>query len=172
MRTLPPQIAAPSSAEAITAEVRRLLRAAAVRDEIPTPKARILACARLIEMGDLDLADYEESLSDKAAGFFHRAMNKVLGFLDRRTKQIYVDPELQDSRKLFVTYHEVIHHITPWQHFAYTEDDDLTLSRECSNLFESEANYGAADVLFQCERFESEARDYDISMPSALLLAQ
>ena len=123
-------------------------------------------------MGDLNLEDYEESLTEKASGFFHKAMNKVLGFLDRRAKQLYVDPQLHDSRKLFVTYHEVIHHITPWQHFAYTEDDHITLSRECSTLFESEANYGAADVLFQCERFETEARDFDISMPSALYLAQ
>lgn len=148
------------------------MRAAEVRDQLPTPRAQILACTRLIEMGDLNLEDYEESLTEKASGFFHKAMNKVLGFLDRRAKQLYVDPQLHDSRKLFVTYHEVIHHITPWQHFAYTEDDHITLSRECSTLFESEANYGAADVLFQCERFETEARDFDISMPSALYLAQ
>ncbi len=171
MRALPSQIAVPRSSGAVTAEVKRLLRAAAIRDQLPTPRAQILACARLIEMGDLNLADYEESLTDKAAGFFHRAMNKVLGFLDRREKQFYIDPQLQDSRKLFVTYHEVIHHILPWQHFAYTEDDEITLSRDCSTIFESEANYGAADVLFQCERFETEARDFDISMPSAIYLA-
>jgi len=172
MKTLPPQIAVPSSSEALTAEVKRLLRAADVRDEVPTPKGRILACARLIEMGDLDLADYEQSLSERAAEFFHRAMSKVLGFLDRRAEQFYVDPELQDSRKLFVTYHEVIHHITPWQRFAYTEDDEETLSRECRSIFECEANYGSAEILFQCERFETEVRDYGISVPAALLLAE
>jgi hypothetical protein len=172
MKTLPPQIAVPVSAEAVTVEIKRLLRAAEVKDEIPTPKARILACARLVEMGDLDLAEYEESLSDKALGFFYKAMKKVRGFLDRRTEQIYIDPQLHDSRKLFVTYHEVIHRIVPWQNFPYTEDDDLSLSLKCSSLFESEANYGAAEILFQCERFETEAREYAISIPSALHLSQ
>jgi len=99
-------------------------------------------------------------------------MKKVLGFLDRRTKRIYVDPQLHDSRKTFVTYHEVIHRIVPWQHIEYTEDDDLTLSLSCDTLFESEANYGAAELLFQCDRFELEARDYDISTASALLLSE
>ena len=172
MKALPPQIAVPQSSDAITVEVKRLLRAAEVMKDLPTPKGRILACARLIETGDLDLEEYEESLSDKAAGFFHRAMGKVRGFLDRRAELIYVDPQLQDSKKLFVTYHEVIHHVTPWQRFVYTEDDDQTLSGECRALFETEANYGAAEILFQCERFQRELRDYDVSVPSALYLAQ
>ncbi|SRR6266404_1599857 len=171
MRT-PPQLAVPASAGAVTAEVRRLLRAAGVKGQIPTPKSQVLACARLVETGELDLAEYEESLSEKAFGFFHKAMGKVLGFLDRRTEQIYVDPHLHDSRKTFVTYHEVIHRITPWQHISRTEDDDLTLSLDCSTLFESEANYGAAEILFQCDRFETEARDYGISIASALYLSQ
>jgi hypothetical protein len=170
MRT-PPKLAVPSSAEAVTAEVRKLLRAAEVGTLLPTPKARILGCARLIETGELDLAEYEQSFSSKASGFLYKAMKKVLGFLDRRTKRIYVDPQLHDSRKTFVTYHEVMHRIIPWQHIEYTEDDDLTLNLGCDILFESEANYGAADILFQCDRYEIEARDYDVSVASALHLS-
>src|SRR5713226_9256359 len=171
MRT-PPQLAVPASAEAVTAEVKKLLRAAGVRGQIPTPKSQILACTRLVETGELDLAEYEESFSEKASGFFHKAMRKVRGFLDRRTEQIYIDSQLRDSRKTFVTYHEVIHRITPWQHITYTEDDDLTISLNCSTLFEAEANSGAAEILFQCDRFETEARDYGVSIASALHLSQ
>jgi IrrE N-terminal-like domain len=170
MRT-PPQLAVPSSADAVTAEVRRLLRAAEVRSELPTPKARILACAQLIETGELDLAEYEQSISERTLNFFYRAMNKVRGLLDRRTRIIYVDPQLHDLRKTFVTYHEVVHRIVPWQHIEHTEDDDDTLSMSCETLFESEANYGAADILFQCDRFEVEARDLDLSVASALYLS-
>src|SRR4029077_12761191 len=36
---------------------------------------------------------------------------------------------------------------------------------------EAEANYGAADILFQCDRFETEARDYELCVASALLLS-
>jgi hypothetical protein len=131
-----------------------------------------LACARLVETGELDLALYEESVSEKAMGFFYRAMSKVRGFFDRRTKQLYVDPTLHDSKKTFVTYHEVIHKITPWQHIERTEDDDLTITEQCEILFEAEANYGAAEILFQCETFENEAKDFEVSVASALYLAQ
>jgi hypothetical protein len=171
MRT-PPKLAVPPSAEAVTAEVQKLLRAAEVGRQLPTPKAQILACKHLVETGELDLDEYEQSFSERASGFLYKAMKKVLGFLDRRTKRIYVDPQLHDSRKTFVTYHEVIHRIVPWQHVEYTEDDDLTLNLSCDTLFESEANYGAAEILFQCDRFENEARDYGLSVGSALHLSE
>jgi len=80
-------------------------------------------------------------------------------------------PELHNFRKTFVTYHEVVHRIIPWQHIQYTQDDDMTLNLSCDTLFESGANYGAADILFQCDRFEAEARDYELSVPSALYLS-
>ncbi len=168
----PPQLVVPASAMDVTAEVKRLLRAAEVKGRIPTPKLQILACARLVETGELDLAEYEESFSERATLFFHKAMNKVRGFLDRRTEQIYIDQSLSDPRKAFVTYHEVIHRLLPWQHVTYTEDDDLSLSLDCRTIFESEANYGAAEILFQCDRFETEARDHGLSIASALHLSR
>ena len=171
MKKLPPQIDVPESAEEVTAQVKRLLRAAEVGNEVPTAKSAILACAELVETGELDLRDYEASFKDKARGFFYRAMSKVYGFLDRRTQLIYVDSQLHDSRKLFVTYHEVTHRVLPWQNVVYTEDDEVTLSANCRTLFEAEANFGAAEILFQCNRFEEEARDYELSITSALYLA-
>ena len=39
---MPPQLAVPSSSLAVTDEVRKLLRAAGVRGQIPTPKSRLL----------------------------------------------------------------------------------------------------------------------------------
>src|SRR5947209_2729167 len=122
MRKPPVQIATPSSAADVTDEVRKLLRAAEIRDQLPTPKSVILECARLVESGELDLAKYEATMVDKTVSFFHRALSKVLGFLDRQSRIIYVDPSIHDSRRIFVTYHEVIHRILPWQHIDYTED--------------------------------------------------
>jgi len=171
MRKLPTQIAIPDSAADITAEVKRLLRAAGVKNQLPTPKSEILACAHLVETGELDLSEYEASFSEKARQFFHKAFSKVRGFLDTRSEITYVDPSLSDSKRLFVTYHEVSHGIIPWQHIICTEDDESTLSLECTNLFEAEANFGAAEILFQCERFEQEARDYELSVDSAVYLA-
>lgn len=114
MRRPPVQIATPESATEVTNEVKRLLRAAGIRDQLPTPKEEILACARLVERGELDLVEYEATLTDKTLRFFHRAVSKVLGLLDRRSSIIYVDPCIHDSRKLFITYHEVTHKVLLW----------------------------------------------------------
>ena len=169
---IPPQLAVPPSALAVSDEVQKLLRAAGVRGQIPTPKSPILACARLVETGELDLALYEESIAERATSLFYKAINKVRGFFDRRTKQLYIDPGLRDTKRTFVTYHEVIHKIATWQHIQRTEDDDLTISVDCETLFEAEANYGAAEILFQCDAFENEAKEFELSIASALYLAQ
>jgi len=170
MRKPPIQIATPNSAADVTGEIKKLLRAADVGSQLPTPKAAILACARLVESGELDLEEYRSTIVDKSLRIFHRAIGKVLGFLDRRSHVVYVDPSILDSRKLFVTYHEVTHKILPWQHIVYTEEEESTLSKACKDIFESEANYGAAEVLFQCERFELQARDHELSIASALYI--
>jgi hypothetical protein len=126
----------------------------------------------LVETGNLDLAEYEQSRMERLTECLHRTFDKIRGFLDKRTEEVYVDPQLHQSRKTFVMYHEVTHRILPWQSVQYTEDDELTLSSDCEILFECEANYGAADIMFQCDRFESEARDFELSIPSALHLAE
>jgi hypothetical protein len=140
-------MALPPSALAVSDEVQKLLRAAGVRGQIPTPKSQILACTRLVGTGELDLALYEESIAKRATSLFYKAINKVRGFFDRRTKQLYIDPGLRDTKRTFVTYHEVIHKIATWQHIQCTEDDDLTINVDCETLFEAEANYGAAEIL-------------------------
>lgn len=172
MRRIPARIATPGSSDEVTQAVKRLLRAAGVRSQLPTPKAEVLACQKLVETGDLDLAEYEATLAEKARHFFHRAKSKVLGILDRRSKIVYVDSHVHESRKLFVTYHEVTHSILKWQRISLTQEDDATLSPECKDMFEAEANYGAADILFQCDRFENETRDYELSLESALHLSK
>ena len=79
---MPPQLAVPSSSLAVTDEVRKLLRAAGVRAQIPTPKSQIIACSHLVEIGELDLALYEESVAERTVGLFYKAMSKVRGFFD------------------------------------------------------------------------------------------
>ena len=170
MRT-PPKLAIPDSAVLVTAEVQKLLRAAGAIGRIPTPRADILETLKLVQVGQLDLAEYELSRSQKAAETFHRALRKLYGFFDRRTQVVYVSPDLHASKRTFTTYHEVTHRILPWQNFRYTEDDKQTLLPSCEELFESEANFGAADIMFQCNSFETEARDFELSVDSALHLA-
>lgn len=171
MRRPPARIATPKSAQDITTEVKRLLRAADIREQLPTPKENILACTQLVLTGELDLAAYEATLAQKALRFFHKALSKVLGLLDRRSEIIYIDPHIHYSRRPFVLFHEVTHHILGWQRIVRTQEDEITLSPECKNMFEAEANYGAADILFQCERFETEAKDFELSLATGLHLS-
>lgn len=172
MSKVPTRIAIPDSSAEVTAEVRRLLRAAGIKEQLPTPKEEILACKRLIETGELDLTEYEATLSERALDIFHRAASKIFGVFDRRSELIYIDPHLHDSRKRFVMFHEVTHGILRWQGIDLTEEDEMTISTGCEDIFEAEANYGAAEILFQCDRFEKEARDYALSIESALYLSK
>jgi|SRR5882724_1825811 len=167
---LPAQIAVPESRDAITKRVQQLLRAADVDGIIPTPRDAILRSAKLVESGDLDLALYEESFMDKAKGFLHKAFGKVFGFLDFRRELVYVDPTLPLTKRNFVTFHEITHRVLPWQGVIYTEEDHSTVTPECKDIFESEANFGASELLFQAS-FEKEAADYNVSIPSVLELA-
>lgn len=167
----PPKLATPDSASLVTAEVQKLLRAAGAMGRIPTPRADILETLKLVQIGHLDLAEFELSRTQKAADTFHRAFQKLYGFFDRRTQVIYVNPDIHASKQTFTTYHEVTHRILPWQNFGYTEDDKDTLVPSCEELFESEANFGAADIMFQCNSFEAEARDFELCVTSALHLA-
>ena len=171
MKNPPPRIGLPASANEIASEMQKLLRAAGVGDQVPTPKAAILACTRLVETGEIDLDQYKQSLADRFRGFFDSAISKILGLLDFHEHVIYVDPAIHASRKLFVTYHEVTHRVLPWQQPMYAADNEVTLDPRCRDLFEAEANFGAAEILFQGTRFDSEARDLPLTVGSALYLA-
>jgi len=171
MRRIPAEIGVPESRDEIVKEVKRLIRAAGVEGVVPTPRDRILECAKLVQTGDLDLSNYEETLKTKARDFLYQALQKIRGFLDHRSNIVYVDPALYPTKHTFVTYHEVVHKTLSWQRVLYTSDDDFSLSSECRQVFESEANFGAAEILFQGEEFEKRAADYSVSIASALDLA-
>jgi hypothetical protein len=172
MKKPPPRIGVPDSASDITSEVLKLLKAAGVGDRVPTPKADILACAKLIETGELDLDEYREAFSDRIHGALKHAFSKVVGLLDFRRKVVYVASGMTPGRRNFIVYHEVSHRALPWQRSIYASDDELTLDPKCEEVFEAEANFGAAEILFQGDRFEMEVRDFPIGLQTVLFFAQ
>ncbi len=171
MRNPPERIAVPDSAHEVTEHIKMLLKAAGVGHQLPTPKSQILDCAQLVEAGELNLEEYKQTLSDKAHVFF-RAISKILGLLDFNQHIVYVNPGVPASRKNFVTYHEVSHRVLPWQRQTYAEDDEFTLDPRCVAKFEAEANFGAAEILFQCERFQKEIHDFPLHLDVALRFAE
>ena len=161
------------SSSEINERVDRLLRAANAYGRFPTPVEDIIAQADLVEAMDYVL---DESLIKKAPaylrGLLRSAAKKIQGLVDRRARVIHISPEIEnEGKKRFVKLHETVHHILPHQQDLLYADDHETLALSTTRLFEREANQGAAELLFQRDRFARDAGDLEISTATVCLLA-
>jgi hypothetical protein len=162
----------------IKKHIQRLLKAAGVGNRLPTPKEDIVECAKLVAVGKLDLAQYEETWPkgqwNVIKDLLERTISKIKGLVHLKENIIYVDPLLHPSSVPFVTYHEVTHKILPGHSILSNPhlDDDLTLDPEFARGLEIEANIGAALILFQVDRFAKEIRDVPLGIASAMHFAQ
>jgi Zn-dependent peptidase ImmA (M78 family) len=155
-----------SSRDEIVAASERLLRAARVRDELPTPVDRLLEVANLTRGPD-DLF-YDETI-DQAPAHLREAVRKLRGkvhaALDRRKRTVYVDPEISlESRRRFRIAHEIGHAVLPSQNDPAHADDSRTLSWQSTVSKERDANQCGAELLFQRELFERMANEYEPSL--------
>lgn len=162
------------SADAITEEVTRLLRAADAGDRLPTPVDDIVAAAGLDRTDGILLP---ESLINRAPKEMRRllrgARRKIAGVLDRTERVIQIADVGNEGRERFVICHEVAHDSFPWQsELAVLGDTAATLSPQVTALFEREANQGAAEILFQQGLLTKLARDYPIEIATPIQLAQ
>ncbi len=164
----------PESCEKLDRIARRLLRAAGVGDELPTPQADVIECAELVVEGQLDLADFKDTFLKKAGRAFFSGWEKIKGILDIRERTIYIKDDIHESQKPFVIFHEVGHNVIPWQSdmYDYFGDNWKTLSPDVREIFEKEANHLSAMLLFQCDRLQREARDYELSLNTGRKFAQ
>ncbi len=76
---------------------------------------------------------------------------------DRR--RILLDSEVPELKHRWNEAHEIIHDLAPWHGRFLFGDDAETLNATCHEKIESEANYGAGQLLFLEERFRTEASD-------------
>lgn len=156
----------------------RLLREADAYGRLPTPVTDILAAAELVEapqtfLGATAIAQAPAHLR----GILSRMSGKVHAVLDRRTREVHVNPATDlAGQQAFKRLHETSHDLFTWQHvddghngFA---DDQWTLSPKTQILFEREANQGAAELLFQRDRFATIASDYAVSSGAVIELAE
>lgn len=165
----------PPDAAAIRKETERLLLAAGVSasGRLPTPIDDILAAANLSEPKESLLSD---SVLRQAPAHLRRAMRKlrfkIEALLDRKTREVHIDPAIQTrGRAAFKRLHEVTHDILPWQRALAYADDQATLSWDANRRFEWQANYGAAELLFQGRLLADVAADYEIGLASINELA-
>lgn len=106
-------------------------------------------------------------------GLLTSARKKIQGLVDRRARVIHISPAIEhEGKRRFVILHETTHKITPHQQDLLYADDHETLSRTTRQLYEREANHGAAELLFQRESFAKDAADLQVSTATVWLLAE
>jgi hypothetical protein len=93
---------------------------------------------------------------------------KALYIPDR--KRILLDSALPEKKHRWNEAHEIGHSVIPWHDDMMHGDNDQTLSRDCHEQIEAEANFAAGRLLFLRERFTQEARDMPPSMDSVRYL--
>ncbi len=151
----------------------RLLRAASASGRFPTPVDDIVAAAGLTQPAHSMLS---ELVVEKAPAHIQRALRKIRGkvhaVLDRKAREIHIDPSIHHQAKIgYRKLHEVVHDTLPWQSALAYADDAATLDPTLRRTFEWQANQGAAELLFQGDAFADMANDYRVGMASVLELA-
>ena len=165
----------PESADEISKCVRRALRVAGAIGKLPTPIDELLAAARV---GNLEIdEDAKESFSARLAGptkqAFKTMWQKIRGIADIRERVTYVDENTSQPRILFAKGHELGHQVLPWHTLnpGYF-DDDKVLIGNAEEIFDTEANFFSAEVIFQGDNFARMVRDYAVGFDTIFHLAQ
>lgn len=152
------------SRKEIRRHTERLLQKADAAGSWPTPVDNIVEASK-IHVNE-DESPFSESAFRKAPKYLKKAIaaiksSRVHAILDRQQKVVHLDPGIEHpARKNFLKLHEVVHEILPWQDELAFADDLGVLSRPTYDLFEREANHGAADLYFQGDRFAKMASEY------------
>lgn len=84
---------------------------------------------------------------------------KALYLPDQR--RILLDQDEPKLKHRWSEGHEIGHSLLPWHHDVMLGDDGFTLSHNCHDQIETEANYAAGQLLFLQDRFADEALDLD-----------
>lgn len=87
---------------------------------------------------------------------------KALYLPDR--KRILLDGALPKIKRRWNEAHEIGHSIIPWHYDTTFGDNEYTLSQDCREQIEAEANFAAGRLLFLRERFVEEARSVESSI--------
>ena len=79
-------------------------------------------------------------------------------------KRILLNGNLPEKKHRWHEAHEIGHSLIPWHEEVMLGDNSYTLSQDCREQVEVEANFAAARLLFLRERFTDEARSLDPSI--------
>lgn len=162
------------SSEDIARSADKLLKEAGAYYKFPTPVDNLVAAARLSEPKHSLLS---KLVLDQAPMHLRAVILplrlKVRGLLDRRERELHVDPSIEnEGKRRFVKLHEVGHDILPWQRELAYGDDDATLSWSIERRFELEASQTAAELGFQRRVFMEVAGSFPVGLKSVVDLSE
>ena len=163
----------PGSQAELIALAENALRGAGAVGRLPTPIGDLIAAARVGAVAEPEVVRerFLAGLSVSARAGFASIWQKLRGIADLRDRVIYVPPTASLPRDLFAKSHEFGHQVIPWHTVPIYHDDDRSLSQEAEACFEHEANFFAAEVIFQGRRFRTRALDYRPSLDAVFRLA-
>jgi hypothetical protein len=161
-------------ADDIRRAAEKLLLKADINGRLPTPVDDIVAAAGLAEPEHSLLSDFIlEQAPAHLRSKIRKLRFKVRAVLDRRAREIHIDPTLHIRGQIvFKKLHEVGHDICPWQRDPGYADDDETLSWSTDQRLEREANQAAAELLFQRTLFQDMAMQHEIGIAAIHDLAR
>ncbi|ODT86210.1 MAG: DUF955 domain-containing protein [Nitrosomonadales bacterium SCN 54-20] len=82
------------------------------------------------------------------------------------SKRIMLDGDLPQKKYRWNEAHEIGHSLIPWHDEMMFGDNEQTLSTDCHEQIETEANFAAGRLLFLRDRFSQEACDMNRSITS------
>jgi hypothetical protein len=89
---------------------------------------------------------------------------KALYLPDR--KRILLDGDLPIKKHRWNEAHEIGHSLVPWHEEMMLGDNSYTVSPDCLEQIEAEANFAGGRLLFLRERFADEARSVNLTIDS------
>lgn len=169
-------ISPPETHQKLSAFGEQALRDCHIHGKIPTD------LNVLYNHTNLKLVDNHEATSDvkvllrklKLPKSLHRkatlGLNKVRGAVNLRTRKVWIPSHRHAIYERFPTAHEWAHGRIPWHEIAYLDDHE-TLQPEVREIFEQEANFLGAEILFQGKMFRERVLGAKESLESALQFA-
>jgi uncharacterized protein DUF955 len=100
-----------------------------------------------------------------------RAREKLLGVAWFEERMLFVDRSQRVGRRRFTEAHELAHLLCPWHEAAFRFDTSAQLFGSLGRGLEAEANFGAAQLIFQGGLFGAMASEHERSLATPFALA-
>jgi len=128
----------------IRLEAKRALEDASAVGVFPTPVSDIMSAANVHEVHEdvLNESFVAKLRSEvgKVGSTLRKALSKVIGLFDARSRFVFIDRSLHAVKQTFIRLHETAHGLLSWQRdtYAVVEDSKQNLDPDVADLFDTQ----------------------------------